>query len=223
MSEWKKYKTKFQEISDREKYMIIFVGVFLIAFVFFNFFIDETYQALSKKEMQLQDTIKKNKSDKQLIIDLTAKLGASPDDYLKSQLAEYERQMSEADKELKNFTSSLVDPQGMREALIKLLKFHPGVTLKSFNIVAPELVINSEQKIDSTNERNSDGLRLYRHRIKIQLTGSYFQLKSYLKTMEDLSWRFVWSSFNLTKKQYPENELDLEIYSLSMERGFIGV
>ena len=64
---------------------------------------------------------------------------------------------------------------------------------------------------------------LYRHAIKIKLSGSYFQLRDYLIQLESLSWKFFWQEFNYQLKEYPVSELEIEMYSLSTKREFIGV
>jgi len=38
-----------------------------------------------------------------------------------------------------------------------------------------------------------------------------------------LSWKFFWQEFNYQLKEYPVSELEIEMYSLSTKREFIGV
>lgn len=70
---------------------------------------------------------------------------------------------------------------------------------------------------------NQLGLNLYKHGIKIKLSGNYFQLRNYLQRLEQLSWKFFWQDFQFEVKEYPSSEVDITIYSLGLNKEFIGV
>ena len=44
-----------------------------------------------------------------------------------------------------------------------------------------------------------------------------------LAELEGLDWRFYWKSFNYNVNEYPLATVELEIYTLSTNRAFIGV
>jgi len=67
------------------------------------------------------------------------------------------------------------------------------------------------------------GLNLYRHGIKIKLSGKYFQLRNYLLQLEQLTWKFFWQGFQFEVKEYPQSEVEITIYSLGLNKEFIGV
>ena len=50
---------------------------------------------------------------------------------------------------------------------------------------------NPEQNMSVSN------INLYRHGIKITLSGRYFELRDYLLQLEQLSWKFFWQEFDL--------------------------
>ena len=66
-------------------------------------------------------------------------------------------------------------------------------------------------------------LNLYKHGIKIKLSGEYFALQRYLHQLEQLPWQFFWQEFTFEVTTYPQNELFIEIYSLGENKEFIGV
>ena len=129
----------------------------------------------------------------------------------------------------------------MRYALIELLAMQPEVKLLSFELLPPRELISAPlieeagqtsqasggQNSGSNNEAGSEvahsTMTLYRHGIKLKFEGSYFQLRDYLQQMESLSWRFFWQDFDYRLVEYPSSELEVEIYSLSTKRAFLGV
>ena len=99
-------------------------------------------------------------------------------------------------------------------------------------MIKHSLFLNFDQKkaekqtnetANSDNQAQTKQLRLYRHGIKIKLQGHYFALRDYLTQLEGLSWTLFWQGFDYQLKAYPESELEVEIYSLSTAREFIGV
>jgi len=71
--------------------------------------------------------------------------------------------------------------------------------------------------------QSADDIGLYRHRITLKLSGSFFQLRDYLNQLEQLPWKFFWEKFDYKLIKYPKGELQIEIYSLSLKKEFIGV
>lgn len=73
------------------------------------------------------------------------------------------------------------------------------------------------------NNKLPVGVNLYQHGIKIKLSGSYFDLQSYLSRLEQLSWKFFWQDFNFKVIEYPNSELEIQMYSLGTKKEFVGV
>ena len=117
----------------------------------------------------------------------------------------------------------------MREALLKLLKLEPGVSLLSFDLIGAkpllDLPAQSQNSTTSSHAPTGEqlGLNLYKHGIKIKLSGKYFQLRNYLQQLEQLSWKFFWQDFLFEVKEYPRSEVEITIYSLGLNKEFIGV
>jgi MSHA biogenesis protein MshJ len=133
----------------------------------------------------------------------------------------------------------------MRKALLELLKIEKGVTLLSFELIGAEPLLDETElksNVDLETKKMADtaivysaaqesdeqrdydlGTNLYRHGIKITLSGSYFDLRDYLLQLEQLSWKFFWQEFDLKVTEHPMNELSIEIYSLGSKEAFVGV
>ena len=130
----------------------------------------------------------------------------------------------------------------MRHALVELLKLEKGVKLISFQVMPVEPLLlnknlNDGQQAEPINSNAVQdvnavitayaeqpvSLGLYRHTIKLKLKGRYFHLRNYLSQLENLSWTFFWQKFQYQLLEHPLSELEIEIYSLSSNKEFIGV
>jgi len=227
MKQWQAYADKFLTITVREQYLILLSGIVVIGFIFFNLLIESQLiksRQLNKDIIQLSAD---NKSKNTSIVLFEQALLTDPNAALRQQILTYEAKLSQIDTELLTLTSELIDPIQMRHALLELLDVQKGVSLLSFELIGAKPVVTSSiekqpQKTGETQETSSS-LSLYRHGIKLKLKGNYFQLRNYLTQLEEMSWTFFWKNFDYKLQKYPMSELEIEMYSLSTEREFIGV
>lgn len=236
MAQWSTYSEKFNKTTPREQYLIIASGLVAIVFILYSLFIDESIQRIETLNKQVLQTQQSNTNMQSSIQLLEQALREDPDIALQKELLQYQAKLGGIDEKLLTLTSDLIDPIQMRYALIKLLKLQKGVKLLSFEVLPARSV--SDDKVQTAAKNNNKKeeivtvkvnathtkqLHLYRHSIKIKLKGQYFQLKDYLTQLESLSWKFFWQEFDYQLKAYPLSELEIEIYSLSTSKEFIGV
>ena len=237
MSKWQEYSDKFQDITPREQYLIILTGLVAVIFISFSFFIDPSLIKNKEFDKKITGASSTNNSIQSSISMFEEALAGDPNVQMKKQIQVYERKLKQVDDRLLLLTSELIEPIQMRYALLDLLKVQKGVSLVSFELldVTPLMEkqkINLDDDIDKTSGDNSNvepeldpipNINLYRHGIKIKLTGKYFQLRDYLTQLESLSWKFFWQDFQYSIKEYPLGEVEIEMYSLSTNKEFIGV
>ncbi|MBA6253077.1 MAG: MSHA biogenesis protein MshJ [Colwellia sp.] len=225
--QWQAYSEKYLTITPREQYMVLLTGLVAIIFIIHNFFIDDNALKIVKLDKQIIQVNNDNRTAKASILIFEEGLSKDPNESLNKQISQYKDKLNKVDVNLLKLTSDLIDPVQMRYALMQLLKTQKGVSLQSFQVIAAQPMNIASTTDDETKAVvvNSDqpALILYRHAIKIKLSGSYFQLRDYLTQLEALSWKFFWQEFTYQLKEYPVSELEIEMYSLSTKREFIGV
>lgn len=232
MSKWNEYSEKFLLITPREQYLIILTGLIAIVFSLYSFAIDPNLIEASNSEKQVKKLTANNAAMKISIDTYEYALQQDPSVKVKKEVAQYEKKLLKINGKLLSLTSGLIDPIQMRHALLELLKVQKGVSLLSFQLVgAQNMVLSTADQNVESNEANKDKnlpeseqpLQLYRHGIKLKLKGSYFQLRDYLSQLESLSWKFFWQEFNYNLQEFPNSELEIEMYSLSTKQEFVGV
>ena len=233
--QWQSYAQKYVALSTREQYLILISGLVVFIMVVYTFFIEGNLNLIEKQNQQIAQLTSENQTADASIAILKEALKKDPNLVIAKQISQYEKKLVGVDTALLKLTSGLIDPIQMRYALLELLNLQKGVTLVSFEVmpVVPLLMNNkgakeSEQREPLLNDNaktgeNSVSLGLYRHSIKLKLTGQYFHLRDYLAQLESLSWTFFWQKFQYQLVDYPLSELEVEIYSLSTEPEFIGI
>ncbi len=225
--QWQAYSEKYLTLTVREQYLILLTGLVALFFIIFYLFVDPTLIANKQASSKIERLMRSNQSLKVSVAELEAALQSDPNEVTRKKIAQYEAKLAKVDAKLLTLTSDLINPIQMRHALLDLLKLEKGVSLLSFELLGaqPLLALENQREDEnvSLNSASKAGQNLYRHGIKLKLSGSYFQLQSYLKQLEQLPWKFFWQDFNFKLTQYPKNELEIIIYSLSTKKEFVGV
>ncbi len=231
--QWQTYSEKYGQLSPREQYLIILTGLVAIIFITFHLFIDSKLIESQRLNKQLVQFERQNKTLKISAKAYQAALTKDPNQAIREKITQFEKKVAKVDTKLLTLTSELISPIQMRQALLELLKLEQGISLLSFELLGAEPLLDqsdvektSRQGVEKANNEeyeNIAGMNLYRHGMKITLSGRYFELRDYLSQLEKLSWKFFWQEFDLKVTEYPMNTLSIEIYSLGSKEAFVGV
>ena len=64
---------------------------------------------------------------------------------------------------------------------------------------------------------------IYRHAITFTLAGNYMELMRYAQALQGLSSQVLWDKAVLAAKAYPENELTMTVYTLSLDATWLSI
>ncbi|SET64322.1 type II secretion system protein GspM [Thalassotalea agarivorans] len=224
--QWLTYNNKFLELSPREQILILCSGLFVVFFLVFNTMISPSMDAIDEHESQISSlTTKKSQTVKSIAV-LSEGIKKDPNEAIRTQIEQYKSQLTDVDKDLLSLTNELIGPVQMRQALVNMLKQTNGVKLTKFEQLPTQVLVSpSKEKVTEDGEEvtvKSD-LYLYKHSIRITLSGRYFEIRNYIKSLEKMEWKFFWQAFDYKVTEYPTGELIIEMYSLSTKKEFIGV
>jgi MSHA biogenesis protein MshJ len=227
--QWNKTSDQFIQLTSREQFLLLLTGVVAIFFIISYLFIDDKITKIANFDKQSRVMTSGNKNLRRSIKDYQEALKQDPNKGIIKKIAQFETKLAKIDSQLVLLTTDLISPSEMREALLKLLQLEPGVSLLSFELMGAKPLLNlnegqSEPAVQSvTPTMEQLGLNLYKHGIKIKLSGKYFQLRNYLQQLEQLTWKFFWQDFQFEVREYPQSEVEITIYSLGLNEEFIGV
>lgn len=229
--QWQESSENFLKLTIREQYLILLTGLVAIFFIIFYLFIDDKMVSNNNASKKIVQISSSNQSLKMSVLEIQAALQRDPNEDIRNKITQYEAKLAKIDTKLLTLTSDLMSPIQMRYALLDLLKLEKGVSLLSFELLGakpllskPEPNSSSNTSVASTNSNEKlASLNLYRHGIKITLSGRYFDLRDYLSQLEKLPWKFFWQDFNFKLIEYPNSELEIEMYSLGTKKEFVGV
>lgn len=144
-----------------------------------------------------------------------------PDAEYRRQLTVLQAEVAQLDERLATLTGDLIGPQQMVAVLEDMLKRRRQLTLTRLENLPSEPLLElpaAEPQAETGQQRN-----LYRHPLRIELTGSYLEALAYLQSLEQLPRKVYWQDLTLTVEDYPRTRIGVTVYTLSLKEGWIGV
>ena len=109
----------------------------------------------------------------------------------------------------------------MPQVLQRVLEKTRGLEFVSLQGLGAQPLLDPAKK---TAASAKNGARTaYRHGFRIRFLGSYLDTISYLHALEALPWRFFWDAVEIDVKDHPTADSSVVVYTLSLDRSWIGV
>lgn len=211
----------FDQRSLRER-LLLAVAVLVIGFVCFDALLFRP-QGLERRQLKeqivtLNTTLAELDRQAEAI---RARAQEDPDRENRSRRQQLQAELTVLDERLNALTVDLISPRDMAEVLRELLSRQQGLRLVSLENLPPVGLLPSDEKNpDSDREQHAN---LYRHPVRIVVSGTYLQGLEYLRELESLPRKLFWDGLEIVVGDYPETEITLTVYTLSYRRGWIGV
>ena len=227
------YIKRLDALTRRERGLILMAAVAVIVAFFYVAGIAPALQKAKASRMRTADH--KN----QLIVaevqraDLNRSLTQDPDGALREQIAAKKREIAEIDSQLAGLQRTLVPPQSMAAVLEQLVGQDRNVRLvKLINLPATPLVQKVSDSADkgagaaanesSAANKPAAGQPVFKHGVQLRLEGSYLNLLAYVARLEKQPWQVYWGRTAMTA-DYPKVEIELTLYTLSLDKAWLVV
>lgn len=123
---------------------------------------------------------------------------------------------------------TLIPPQAMVELLREILTKDQELVLLNMENIPEQPVfkqLNEKQHVEQrlNNKPEANKIQLYKHGVKLELTGTYFATCKFLQALEKLPWKLLWSELQYEVTDYPYASIKMIIYTLSLQTSYIGM
>ncbi|MCL1142090.1 MSHA biogenesis protein MshJ [Shewanella gaetbuli] len=212
---WLNLEQKFNQLSQRERGLIAFATLAVIAMLAFVP-IDDNWLGLKKVNNQLSSIKNDINIVEQQISLYQQRLAIDPNADYQQRLSLINQQMQQVDAELTAQMVDMVPADYMPTVLAKLLSNDKGIKLVSFNSIAPVALLK-------VGDDEAHQMNLYSHGIKLTIEGDYFAVVDFVKAIESMPDKLYWKRLDYQVKKHPLAEVELELYTLSINKDFISV
>lgn len=129
--------------------------------------------------------------------------------------------LRELDAQTDEMTAGVVSPQEMAKLVEQMLTRNRGLELVKLENL-PAMPVGQDAPRAGASSTPADVV-VYRHGMRVEFRGRYFEIVEYLKALEGLPWKVFWGEVTLETEKYPLSKVSLVIYTLSRHPGWIGV
>jgi MSHA biogenesis protein MshJ len=149
---------------------------------------------------------------------LTFALQVGPNQQERQQIASLEAQLINLNKALSGATQELLPPARMIRVLEEVLVAEKKLKLVSMHNLPVEVLVAPDESSPASVQ-----VGLYKHGLQMVFSGPYKTVYDFLETIEQKSWKFFWESMIYEVNEYPNAKVTIEVYTLSTEKGWVGV
>lgn len=131
----------------------------------------------------------------------------------KEQLVYLETKTTSLEAELKLINEGLL---GSRQ----LLKVIESIAVNAKKVKLEQLYLFPKKEPEKASDGSktlttAETLGYEKHKVRLQLTGKYFELRDFLKKLEDSPWPLYWQSLDYQVLNYPQARMWLQVYTVS--------
>ena len=204
---------QFDALSRRER-VLIATAVLAVLGMLSYLPLESIWKTHASISQQLKILEQENSISAQQVDLYQQRLALDPNLDYQQRLAIVEQQNQDLDSQLDEQMVAMVPADYMPELLSNLLGQVQGIKLIKFMSIAPIplLAVGEDKK-----------LNLYSHGIRLSLEGDYFSVLRFVEAVEAMPDKLYWKRLDYNVAQYPLATIEIELYTLSINKDFISV
>lgn len=222
-----KWLLRWQGLAPREQWLGYGIALVLTGVLYLLLLGDPLAARLAKQKANYQLTEARRLEAESGIATLQAQLAADPNLQYRSALLAAAASREELIRQIDENTAALVSPEKMKAVLEDLLRAQPRLRLVGLNSFSEPVqlpgVASAAGAVDAAP--SAAPVTLYRHGVRLQLEGGYFDLLAYLQAIQATEWSLNWDSldYQVGDGGPARAKISLQLYTLSRQAGWVGV
>ncbi|MBI3898097.1 MAG: hypothetical protein HY308_07350 [Gammaproteobacteria bacterium] len=223
-------KARFKETADRidamsvrERGMIFFAVVVVLALIAYNV----VFGPLRLEQRKLERDIKAKQAEIHSTDQQVATMfgdGKDVNSQNRTKITALTQQLQELDSQMDQMTAGVVSPKEMAKLIEQMLTRNKHLELVKLEALPATPVDDGAAPATAGNNAlPATDVTVYRHGMRVEFKGGYFDIVEYLKTLEGLPWKVFWGEVKLEPDKHPVSKVSLVIYTLSRHPGWIGL
>ena len=230
----KEWGEKIDDLSLRERGAVFFCTLVVIYFLWDLFLMQPLQIAEKRTNSQLQQKQAEQFALNAELLQLNVNKQSDPNKADKEKLQSLKRQLAETEVEVEESTQHLISPKQMAVMLEAVLLKVKGLELLEIKGLGSSPIVevkapaggeanNEQADVEAQTVSASVVKNAYKHGLRIVFQGDYMSTLEYIQELEGLGWGFFWESLDLEVKEYPDSIVSITVYTLSLNKNWIGV
>ncbi|MGL5047504.1 MAG: MSHA biogenesis protein MshJ [Shewanella sp.] len=204
---------KFDGLTRRERGLIAVASLAVIALLGY-LPLESQWQRYHSLATRVNGLTQENQLSVQQLALYQQRLAQDPNQDYQQRLTLLQQQNQLIDAQLAEQMVDMVPADYMPVLLSQLLGQIKGITLLQFASITPVplLAMGDENK-----------LNLYSHGIRMRLEGDYFSVLRFVEAVEAMPDKLYWKRLDYKVDHHPKGAIEIELYTLSINKDFISV
>jgi len=222
--------SKWAALNARERWMVFFAGLAVVYAVLNALLLTPVQGQQQRIQTEITQSATQLADMKLQMATLAQHPVMNVDDMNTQKIAEFKAKILAQQSEMNALQDTLVNPTQMPSLLKALIAHHASLRLVEMKTMPPEnfLTFDSVESKDQGQAAQGQTASpsaplIYRHAITFTLAGNYMDLMQYAQALQDLSSKVLWDKAVLAAKTYPENELTITVYTLSLDATWLSI
>jgi MSHA biogenesis protein MshJ len=217
---WEQLVARVDGMSLRERALIFAAAAFALVALIDALFLNPLLQQQKRLSMQVVQQQEKMKEIQAQLATLLQAKQADKNDPQRERIRLLREQIAEGEAFLKETQDKLVPPEKMAHLLEQVLVKNGRLQLVALETLP---VSNFIESAAAAQASAGAGRQIYKHGVKITVRGTYADLTQYLQTLERLPTQMFWGMAKMDVVKYPQAELTLTLYTLSLDKTWLQV
>jgi MSHA biogenesis protein MshJ len=219
---------RIDALSLRER-AILFVGVLAAVYlVASNVAFQSLFAERNRLDRELASKREQTRALQAQIEKIAEERGRDPNETNRQRIVELKAKLRDREGALSTVLHGVVSPREMARMVEQVLSRNRALTVVSVENLAPVPLTDeggaTGDKPAAAGGKASAGTGgMYKHGLRIELTGQYPDIMRYLHALETLPWKVFWGEVRLETQNYPVSRVTLVIYTLSLDDAWISV
>lgn len=214
---------RWQALAARERWLMYAVGLGLLAMLYVLLVADPLSLRRTQQQSALANIEARQQEALAGLAELQARLDADPNLQYRSALLSAAANRAELLARIDASTAALISPQQMQALLQELLRKQPQLRLLGLESFSEPVELAAAST--GEDEAGTAPVVLYKHGLRLNLQGGYFDLLRYLQAVQASGWQLHWDSldYQVGEEGHAQAQIRLKLYTLSRQAGWVGV
>lgn len=225
LKKWGELKAKTAALSLRERVILLAAICVCVTFIWLQFFFlgFEKQLKQSRQDILTEQQLSVDQSDQ--LSQLMERLSHDPNAVLLQEQELLQTKLDDLKQRIEQRLSNLIEPELMADVLKSVLSDYKGlrlITARNLPVRPLEIKNTAKEKMGNEKKEEQKQAVLFSHAFQMEFEGDYFQTLSFLKRLEEMK-GFYWTMLHYQVEDYPQAKIMLQLSTLSLEEGWIGV
>lgn len=223
----------FEQRQPRERNLASAAIAVLLVLLLYVVWIEPVSKSAAAQREQAQTLAPQVAAEREALARVQDELSRDPEAARRGMLEQLRGEVTDLDVRLRTDEAAVIQPARMPAVLRDLLGRDARLRVVGVEVLAPEVLrwsqamsVATEPATDPASITSSADARLpalYRHRVLLRFEGDFMAAIDYVRAVEALPKRVRIESFELEASRWPRIDIVLQVETLGLEEGWIGV